>query len=200
MFAWRTVLSASGLIQTLMDSNEMQNFSELRQPQKEALVRARISSFSVWGGLRVISFNNFNFSSHSGSCHLKLPQHVALTEFKCQISAQIGEIRMTWTVDTNVNSVWSFYMDLFLIKRTETLPQQLALTVFTKQVSAHVKVMLVTSLPTILRTDKTFTRETTPKRSTYELKYHKCVRLRWSPCDEGICCLSNTGHRQPSHQ
>ena len=54
-------------------------------------------------------------------------------------------------------------MDLFLIKRTETLPQQLALTVFTKQVSAHVKVMLVTSLPTILRTAK-HSQEKQPQR------------------------------------
>ena len=106
-------------------------------------------------------------------CQLKLPQQVALTEFKGQVSAKVKVILMTES-----GFVWVSHLHGWVHIRCTSqlqLPQQVALTAFKRHVSTRVRVIIVT-----LDTRWIYWTKTTPKRCTYEFKHHHCLHLRWS--------------------
>ena len=79
----------------------------------------------------------------SCTSQIKLPQQVALTEFKRQVSAKVKVILVT----LNKQLIWvSNHHGWVLVSCTSQtkLPQQVALTEFERQVSAKVKVIIVT--------------------------------------------------------
>ena len=94
-------------------------------------------------------------------CQLKLPQQVALTEFKGQVGAKVKVILMTESEFISV----SRHCGLVLVRCTSQvqLPQQVALTAFKGQVSTKVRVIIVT-----MDTRGLYRTKTTPKRCTYE--------------------------------
>ena len=72
-------------------------FSHPRQPQREALMNTRIISVSIWSYLRLISvIKKRSTNAFSCFCQLKLPQQVALTEFKFQVNAHVRGILMRY--------------------------------------------------------------------------------------------------------
>ena len=94
-------------------------------------------------------------------CQLKLPQQVALTEFKGQVSAKVKVILMT---ESEFLCVFSHRGLVFVRCNSQVqLPQQVALTAFKGQVSTKVRVIIVTMVTRCLYRTKT-----TPKRCTYE--------------------------------